>query len=160
MNQLSTTATVRAPLAQVWATLADVGTIADWHLGIEQSPVLSDNRHGLGAVRRMEFYDGSSALEEVTSLEEGRSLTVTMSEHSMPLSHGAATFAVQADGDDRTLVTMTLDYGMKYGPVGWLMNALMLRPILRKLFASVLSGLDHHLVTGERIGKNWSAASK
>jgi carbon monoxide dehydrogenase subunit G len=154
MNQLSSIASVRAPLARVWETIADVGTIAAWHPGVERSPVLSAHRTGLGAVRRVELYDGSSAVEEVTSLDEGRSLTVTMSEHTMPMSHGAATFAVEPDGDGRTKVTMTMDYEMKYGPLGWLMNAVVLRPILTKLFASVLKGLDHHLVTGDDIGKN------
>jgi len=160
MSQLSSTATVRAPLARVWETLADVGTIAEWHPGVEHSPVLSTNPTGLGAARRVELYDGTSAVEEVTSLDEGRSLTVSMSDHTMPLSRGAATFEVEADGDDRTRVTMTMDYEMKYGPLGWLMNAMLLRPIISKLLVSVLSGLDHHLVTGEHIGKNWVAASK
>lgn len=160
MSQLTSIATVHAPLDRVWETIADVGTIAEWHPGVERSPVVSTHRTGLGAVRRVELYDGTSAVEEVTSLDDGRALTVTMSEHTMPFCHGAATFEVESDGDDRTLVTMTMDYEMKYGPLGWLMNAVMLRPIIGKLLASVLSGLDHHLVTGEQIGKGWAAASK
>ncbi len=160
MNQLSSAATVRAPITRVWETIADVGTIANWHPGVQRSPVLSTHRTGLGAVRRVELYDGTSAVEEVTSLDEGRSLTVTMSEFSMPLSHGAATFQVEADGDERTVVTMTMEYEMKYGPLGWLMNAIMLRPIIGKLLASVLLGLDHHLVTGNHVGKNGPTASK
>jgi len=160
MSQLSSKATVHAPLARVWETLADVGTIAQWHPGVERSPVLSTNRTGLGATRRVELYDGTSAVEEVTSLDEGRAVTVSMSDFTMPLSRGAATFEVEADGDGRTLVTMTMDYEMKYGPLGWLMNVVMMRPIMGKLLASVLSGLDHHLVTGEHIGKNWVAAAK
>jgi len=160
MSQISSTVTVHAPLARVWDTLADVGTIAQWHPGVERSPVLSTHRTGLGAARLVELYDGTSVVEEVTSLDEGRSVTVSMSEFEMPLSRGAATFEVEADGDGRTLVTMTMDYEMKYGPVGWLMNVVMMRPIMGKLLPSVLSGLDHHLVTGEHIGKNWVAAAK
>jgi uncharacterized protein YndB with AHSA1/START domain len=160
MNQLSTTATIHTPINLVWETIADVGKIAEWHPGVAQSPVLADNRTGLGATRRVEHYDGSTVVEKVTSLEEHRSVTVTMSEHTMPLSLGVATFAVEADGDDRTLVTMTMDYEMKYGPLGWLLNAVMLRRIMVKLLASVLAGLNHHLVTGEHIGQNWEAEAK
>jgi hypothetical protein len=127
---------------------------------VERSPVLSTNRTGLGAARRVELYDGSSVVEEVTSLDEGRAVTVSMSEFSMPLSRGAATFEVEADGDERTLVTMTMDYKMKYGPLGWFLNVVMMRPIMGKLLASILSGLDHHLVTGEHIGRNWVAEAK
>ncbi len=160
MSQLSSTATVHAPLARVWSTLNDVGTIAQWHPGVERSPVLSANPTGLGAARRVELYDGTSVVEEVTSLDDGRALTVTMSEYTMPLSRGAAMFEVEADGDGRTLVTMTMDYKMKYGPLGWLMNVLLMRPVMGKLLASILSGLDHHLVTGEHIGKDWVPAAK
>jgi len=157
MSQLSATTVVHAPIDRVWQTVADVGTIAEWHPGVAHSPVLTANRTGLGATRRIELYDGGTVVEEVTSLDEGRSVTVTMSEHAMPLSHGTATFEVEADGNDRTRVTMMMDYQMKYGPFGWLMNVLMLRRIMRKLLASVLAGLGHHLVTGEHIGQNWVA---
>jgi hypothetical protein len=73
------------------------------------------------------------------------------------LSYGTSTFKVEADGNDRTRVTMTMDYKMKYGPFGWLLNVVMLRRIMKNLLASVLAGLDHHLVTGEHIGQNWAA---
>ncbi len=154
MNHLSTTTVVNAPIDRVWQTLADVGTIAEWHPGVAHSPVLTSSRTGLGATRRIELYDGSTVMEEVTSLDEGRSVTVTMSEHAMPLSYGTATFKVEADGNDRTLVTMMMDYKMKYGPLGWLLNVLILRRMMKKLLASVLAGLGHHLVTGEHIGQN------
>ncbi len=154
MSQLSRSATINAPLNQVWQTIADVGSIANWHPGVENSPVLSESATGLGAKRRVELYDGSSAVEEVTALEEGRFATLTMSEFDMPLKEGAVTFRVDAEGG-KTQVTMTLDYEMKYGPAGWLMNAVMLRPILGGLFAKVLAGLDHHIATGEVIGKDW-----
>lgn len=159
MNQLSATQIVRAPIAKVWETLADVGSIADWHPGVANSPVLTEHRSGMGAARRVELYDGSTVVETVSALEEGRSVTVTMSDHSMPLSMGEATFSIEADGEDRTRVTMTLAYGMKFGPLGWLLNAVMLQGIMSKLLVSVLAGLDHHLATGELIGEGWAAAA-
>ncbi len=159
MQQISKIATIHAPLAQVWETIADVGSIAQWHPGVERSPVLSNHPRGLGATRRVELYDGSSAVEEVTSWEDGSSLTVTMSEFTMPFTFGAATFSVKADGKDRTEVTMTMNYSMKYGLFGWLMNALMLKRIIAKLLQTVLEGLNHHLVTGEFIGQKWTPAS-
>ncbi|MCP4870349.1 MAG: hypothetical protein GY898_16720 [Proteobacteria bacterium] len=57
--------------------------------------MITPQASGLGAARRVELYDGSTAVETVTSLEEGRSVTVLMSDHTMPLSHGAAAFEVE-----------------------------------------------------------------
>lgn len=157
MNQLSSTNIVHAPIDRVWQTIADVGSIAAWHPGVEESPVLSDNRTGLGAARRVKLYDGSTAVETVTEQQDGKCVTVVMSDHKMPLSYGAATFEVRADGSDRTVVTMKMDYEMKYGPIGWMLNALMLRRIMTQLLASVVAGLDYHLKTGEIVGKGWVA---
>jgi ribosome-associated toxin RatA of RatAB toxin-antitoxin module len=157
MSQLPVTAIVRAPIDTVWNMVADVGTVADWHPAVQQAPVLSPNRIGLGAKRRCEFYDGTSVVEEVVRLDEGRSLTVALSDFSMPLSRAEATIGLEPDGPERTKVTFTMDYDMKYGPAGWLMNATMLRPMMGKLLARVLAGLDHHLVTGENVGKDWVA---
>ena len=154
MNQVSATSVVNSPIARVWEAIADVGSIENWHPGVERSPVLSPSRTGLGAARRVELYDGSTAVETVTSQVDGRSVTVEMSEHTMPMKYAAATFEMKADGDDRTVVTFSMDYEMKYGPVGWLLNTLMLRGILNKLFSSVLDGLNHHLLTGEHIGQS------
>ena len=159
MSKISVAAAVRAPSSQVWDMIADVGTIASWHPGVAKSAVLSGNRSGLGAKRRLELYQGGAAVEEVTAVVEGSSVTLAMSDHTMPLSRGEVAFELRADGDERTQVTMSLDYDMKYGPLGWLMNLLVLRPIMRKLFGAVIAGLEHHLLTGEKIGQNWKAPS-
>jgi len=155
MNQVTSTAIVNAPIARVWETIADVGTIADWHPGVAKSPVLTGHRTGMGAARRVELYDGGSSVETVTSLKEGHSVSVTMTDHTMPMSVGIATFAVEADGDERTRVSMTFAYEMKYGPLGWMLNVLMLRGIMVKVTSNTLAGLDHHLLTGEQIGKDF-----
>jgi len=154
MSLVESTTLIPAPVQQVWETLADVGSIADWHPGVAQSPVFSANRTGLGAARRIEMYDGNTAVETVTALEEGRAVAVTMSEHKMPMSRGVATFVVEADADG-TRVTMSMDYDMKFGPAGWLLDALLLRRVMKKLIPSVLDGLRHHLTTGEVIPEGW-----
>lgn len=156
MIQIRKTTSIQAPIHSVWRVIDDIGSIADWHPGVAQSPVLSEHASGMGAARRIELYDGSTAVETVTRYEKGRSLTVIMSEHSMPLSFGAATFSVEDKGQDQTEVTMTMDYKMKYGPIGWLLNTLMLEGIMHKLLTSVLAGLGHHIQTGEIIPQNWS----
>ncbi len=42
-----------------------------------------------------------------------------------------------------------MDYDPKFGPVGWLMDAVMMRPMMAGMFDQVLAGLEHHLRTGE-----------
>lgn len=43
---------------------------------------------------------------------------------------------------------------MKYGPVGWAMDKAVLAPMMRKVFRRMVDGLEHHVVTGELIGKD------
>ena len=49
---------------------------------------------------------------------------------------------------------MYMNYRPKFGPVGKLVNALMIKPMTRRTLSNVLEGLDRHVVTGEHVGKN------
>ena len=48
-----------------------------------------------------------------------------------------------------------MEYVVKYGPLGVAMDMLMMRSMMNATFENLLAGLDHHLETGEIIGKGW-----
>lgn len=159
MGTLSIERIIHAPREAVWKAIADVGYIHNWHPKVKASPVLSSSGTGVGAKRRCEFYDGSSVVEEVVAVEEGRSVRLSLSEFSMPFSRAAAVLEVEDVGDDKARITMTMDYETRYGPVGWLMDAAMIKPMMTSMLGEVLAGLDHHLRTGEYVGADGAAAA-
>ena len=48
-------------------------------------------------------------------------------------------------------MTITFDYAMKFGPIGALMDAVMVRPQFRKALPDALLGLKHYAETGEKV---------
>ena len=51
MSSFAVSATIKASQSSVWATLADIGTIAEWNPGVVISRVTSDQTEGKGASR-------------------------------------------------------------------------------------------------------------
>jgi hypothetical protein len=64
-----------------------------------------------------------------------------------PFRSAFGTMSVEADGE-RTIARLSLDYEMKYGPLGSLMDRFMVRPRFRKMVSSVLAGLKRHIESG------------
>jgi hypothetical protein len=74
MSIVSASRTIHAPVSTLWAKIADVGGIQEWHPKVERSPLISSSATGPGATRRCEFYDGTSVVEEVVGFVEGESM--------------------------------------------------------------------------------------
>ena len=154
MSNLQQNHIINAPLPQVWNVIKDFGGVHKFHPKVESSPLLSDNNEGLGAARVCHFYDGTSVKEEVKAYRDGEMLRVELSEFSLPLNRAFAEISVRERGPNKTEVTFAMDYDVKFGPLGAVMNSMMLRPMMTKMFAQILEGLDHHVITGELVGRD------
>jgi ribosome-associated toxin RatA of RatAB toxin-antitoxin module len=159
MQQAASTLMVPASREQVWALLSDVTTVARWNPAVATADLLSDRPTGLHAARRCHFHDGSAVREELVDLDEGRRLRMRLTEYSMPMKSLEAEFALAAAGEGQTEVTFTVHYEVKWGALGRLMGATMVRRELLKMTGRVLAGLRHHLATGETVGKDFVAAT-
>jgi len=159
MSIVSATRQIAAPASAVWAAVADIGGVHKWHPKVRQSPLLSVASEGPGAKRRCDFYDGTSVVEEVTDWVEGQSITLELSDMSMPLNKAVATIQLNPTGASSTEIAFEMEYSVKYGPMGWLMDAVMMRRMMGQMFELILSGLDHHIVSGEAIQENFQAAA-
>ena len=152
MATVSKTLRLAVPAEKAWAIISDYGAIHKYHPGVERSPILNGIERGVGAIRRCEFYDGSSVVEKVISWQDGRSLTVELSGMSMPLKQAQAQLQVRQAGKGTSDVTITMDFTPKFGPLGWLMGQVMMKPMMRGMFTKVLQALETHASTGRLIG--------
>jgi len=153
MHQTSVTIEVSAPASKVWEALADFQNVYHFHPRVATVDQLSEPDRGLGAVRRCNFHDGTSVVERITRWEEGASLEVALSDFSMPLKTARGALSVRSTGEQSSAVTFTMYYTVKYGPLGWVMGALMMQPMMKGMFRQVLDGLEHYVLTGETAGE-------
>jgi len=130
---------------QAWSVLADFENIHAFAPGIKASPLLSETKNGVGACRRCAFsMGGMSMVETITAWEEGRSFTIELSEFPMPFHRGVMTFMVTSLLDNQCLVKAVLNYDMKYGFFGAIMNKLMIRPMMGMQFNKLLKGIEEY----------------
>lgn len=139
---------VNLPATTVWSVLDDFGGIERYAPTIKRSPILTDHPTGLGARRKCEFYAGGSLIEEIVDYKDGRSLTVELTEHGMPVKTMVAKMEVTPVDDDKSEVSMSLDYVVKGGPLGWVLGSLILGPMMKGAFKKVMAGWAYHSATG------------
>ena len=151
MSHVQRSHTINAALAPTWAAVSKMGAVENWHPNVASEAILSVADAGIGASRRVEFQDGNSAVETVT--EESALEFTTMELAEVPLLKDAkVTISTKEKGAGTTEVTFSINYGVKMGPLGWLLDAAMMKRVFGKAFESALEGLCYHLETGEFVG--------
>lgn len=144
---------INAPKSQVWDVIANLGGIVKFHPLVTNSYYVTDDKQGTGAARVCEFGPDTSVNETAIAWNEGESYTLDVQfikgqkppVHSF---HGSLSLREHGSG---TVVGMTLEYAPKFGPLGKIMDVMLLRPKFNKLVSSVLKGLKHHIETGESV---------
>jgi len=144
---------VNLSAAQVWKVIDDFASVEKFATTITSSPIIGDISKGLGAKRRCTFKDGSSLVEEIIDYKEGQGYTMALSDHTLPLKSMQAKMSVKAIDTNRCEIFMEADFVVKGGPLGWLMGALLMRPVMKGVFKKVMTGLAYHVETGELIGE-------
>ena len=148
------TRTIETSAADAWHVLADFAHVDAHHPAVERVSMRGDLQRGVGTSRVCHFYDGTSVAETVTDWVEGESFRVELSEFSMPITRADAEMLVIADGPNRSSVTITMNFQMKWGALEGLAGALIVRRMMQRMFKRVFDGLDLHVRTGASIGKD------
>ena len=151
-HHVENTVRFNVPAKKVWEVLNDFGGIEKFSPTVESSPIVNGKDSGLGAKRHCTFYDGSSVVEEIVEYQEGQSITIALSEYSMPLKSAIANMKVASVDANTSDLTMSMDFVVKGGPFGWLMGFFMMRSMMKGIFKKVLYGLAYHSATGKTVG--------
>lgn len=130
------------PAAAVWPLLADFGAIDVFNPHVADSRIINGTAAtGIGSERQCDLSDGKNWIRErVVDWREGHSYTVDIYEGTMPIERIVTHLGVEPDAQ-RSRGFMDMTYVPKYGPLGRVLDALMLRATLRKTMTGVLRGL-------------------
>lgn len=152
MHKVKVTKNMNSDAATIWRYLDDFGSVYKYHPGVKSSEILGNKKTGLGARRQCNFYDGTSLKEKITHYDEGRSYSFELSDFSLPLKSATAHFVLIPRGPNSASLSVTLKFKPKFGPIGWLMGKLLMKPMLTKALKELTKGLDDHIRTGQIIG--------
>ncbi|MFC1975698.1 SRPBCC family protein [Chloroflexota bacterium] len=156
MTTLTREVRIKAPKEKVWEMLADFGNIHLFSPGVPQSYLTSDQQRGVGTTRHCDLAGGpiqnASVEERIIAWNEGESMQIEIYEGTgtPPFKKAVATISVREDNGG-TLVTGTLAYSLRLGPVGYLMDKLMVASQFGKAWTGVLAGLKHYAETDQPV---------
>lgn len=139
MTTFTETIEIDAPVHQVWATLAAVGSIADWNPGLIASEATNDVV-GVGAARFCDIDGRQNLDEQVIEFEPERSITFRITRSTLPFRSADIAFALTAYGQ-RTDVSVSPNYFLKYGIVGRLLDKAFVAKAYRRGMRGLLTGL-------------------
>jgi uncharacterized protein YndB with AHSA1/START domain len=160
MSTITVQRSVASSVDEVWSALADFGGIHRFSAAIDTSPINPGTpTTGVGAERTCNMYDGNHIQERVTESVEKSRLDIEIFDTSMPLKSAHVRFDLKPTSDGGCEVTMTMDYVVKFGIIGQVMDAVMMRSMMTKSLNRLLAGLDEYLRTGKPIEKGWTPAA-
>lgn len=144
MSTFTVAAVINAPIEKVWATLADVGSIHEWNPGVTDSHRTSELDAALGATRHCDLGGRNYLDEEVVEFVAGEALTMRITKTNLPFRHADIRFRLEPQ-EAATRVSVSPEYLLKFGPVGRLMDRLMVRRTYEKGMHALLRGLKRHV---------------
>jgi hypothetical protein len=124
--------------------LADIGSIHAWNPGVVESHVTSDVSDGVGSSRRCELGGKNYLDEDVVEWRPNEGITFRIVASNMPFSSADIAFRLRSQGGG-TLVSVSPDYTLKYGPIGRVMDAVVVRRMYRKGMVDMLAGLKERV---------------
>ena len=149
MGSFTTSVRIEAPKERVWEVLSDLGSIYKWNPGITHSYTTSDAATGENAMRQCDLPDGGFLRERAFNWNEGEGFTINVYETSLPMKESFVDFRATPEGD-ATVVKLKMDYKLKFGPVGALLDAVFVGRQARKGMTDLLTGLKEYVETGKQ----------
>lgn len=141
---------IDAPREDVWRRVADLGGIVAFHPGLSGSHLVGEQAEGPGARRRCELKGGRGHIDEEVvewTDQERLALAITGGKGLPPFARAEGRFALRDGANGGTVVDFALDYALRYGWLGRLMDVALVRREFDKTVRGVLRGLKRRVET-------------
>lgn len=128
------------PPERVWALLSDLEAVSRYNPTVAAARTRGDLSVGVGAERECDLRPSGRVVERVTTWESGRAVGLEVIESDWPIVFMRWVTRIEPrDGGCR--VTQDLDYQVKFGPLGWLLDTLIMRRKLTMTLDDVFARL-------------------
>jgi carbon monoxide dehydrogenase subunit G len=140
---------IKAPAHKVWTALADIEAVQHYNPSVSNARCVSPVKEGVGATRHCDLKPKGWVKERVTAWEPERVHAMEVAESEWPIVFMKWRTELKPDASG-TLVTQDLEYRMKFGLLGKLMDALMMRRKLDQGINDVFAGLKRYVEGGKQ----------
>jgi len=144
MTTLTYDININAPKAKTWDVLADFANL-HWTRTIKDVRYLSEKRGGVGTVRHCDLSDGGYIVERITQWDEGNGYTYAIDDARDPVAPSSYVIWSLSGDEERSNVRFEVNYKLKYGVFGAIMNALIAKKKFSKQIAIFMEELKCHM---------------
>src|ERR687895_2198611 len=150
MSQLSTQVQIKAPADKLWEVLVDLDSLSQWVPANTSSETASQNSDAMTTAQYYGANPFPNAEERAIGWEEGHHYAYGV-KNIGPIRSAYNRFSLNRVGEGETVLTQTLDFQMKLGPVGALMDTLVFRPQFCKQMEQSLAALKEYVEHNEAV---------
>lgn len=144
MARLQHQITINAPIEKVWGVLTDLEQVGAYNPLVKSVKYITDHKTGVGAARECQFEPKGSGKERVTAIAEMKSISMEMYESDWPLKFMNWTNYLTESNGTTSVKTVT-EYKMKFGVLGSIMDALMMKPKFNKTLNELFVSLKNYI---------------
>jgi len=146
MTKLIHTVQINAPKSEAWKILADFTNLS-WTSGVTGSHYLNDKRACIGMTRHCDLVGKKYFVERITHWDEGSGFTYVIEEASDPVTNDSYVTWQLEGNSKKSNATFEVNYKLKYGILGKVMNVLMAKKKFTKQIAEFMEELKKHAET-------------
>ena len=144
MRTLTQSTKICAARETVWSALEDFGDVAAWAPYMRVSHLVGEQTSGPGTRRAMQHELGFRFEEEVTAWREGEGYDFDVFRAPWPMKNVNEPWNMIPEADG-VRVTTRVDYEMELGPMGTLLDSLLVRFIVLREMRSGVRGLKAYV---------------
>ena len=127
MTTLYNEITVNTSVDKVWAMLTNLELLDQYDPTVQKSTLVSTEKTGLGAKRKVLMLDGKNWFEEnITAFKPNEALTYQLTDCSFPINGLKHSYTFEKVGN-QTKVKQLMEYTVKFGLLGRLLDTLIIR---------------------------------
>jgi ribosome-associated toxin RatA of RatAB toxin-antitoxin module len=135
---------INAPVEKIWQALSNIEELDKYDPTVKNSIALTQEKSGIGAKRKVNMLDGKNWFEEkVTVFQPGEALTYELTACSFPIHKLKHSYSFEKTGT-QIKVKQVMEYQVKFGFLGRMMDALMIRKQSDSGIKKFFSGLKKY----------------
>jgi len=124
--------------------LSDLEAVQHYNPAVKQANYITDHKQGTGAARACDLGKDGQVKERVIDWKPGEYITMELYESPWPVKFMQWKTTVKPTGEG-TLLSQTMEYQMKFGLLGSLMNTLVMKNKMDQTLAKVFESLKDYV---------------
>lgn len=140
MTVLENSIRINATPEKVWSVLATLDALAKYDPGVAKAEIVSPAKEGPGAARKCDLAPGGWFKERVADWRPNEAISFELYECTLPVRRLRHDYELVRDGSG-TIVRQRMEYQLKFGPIGALLDAAVVRRKWNQGIRSFFAGL-------------------